>query len=66
MGKFLLYVLWFSGKGNDANEEDFEMFKGLNRGRNIPEESMVNTISFGNVTILHAEYIIYLVCNRTI
>ncbi|KAF6390424.1 hypothetical protein mRhiFer1_007980 [Rhinolophus ferrumequinum] len=46
-------------RGNDVNAEDFETFKGLNREKNIPEESMVKIISFGNVTTLHPEYIIY-------
>lgn len=64
-GQISALCVWFSGKGNDADEEDFETFKGLNRGRNIPEDSMVNIISFGNVTILHPEYVIYLICNCT-
>uniref|UniRef100_A0A671E258 Lipocalin/cytosolic fatty-acid binding domain-containing protein n=1 Tax=Rhinolophus ferrumequinum TaxID=59479 RepID=A0A671E258_RHIFE len=45
-GQFLFYALWFSGRGNDVNAEDFETFKGLNREKNIPEESMVKIISF--------------------
>ncbi|KAM5195847.1 odorant-binding protein-like [Hipposideros larvatus] len=36
----------FIGRENDANKEDFAKFKNLTREKNIPDENIVNTISF--------------------
>lgn len=66
MGKILLSAWWFSGRGNNMEEEDFEKFKQMTREEGIPEETTVNVTETGNRIILFPKRIIHLVCKYAI